>query len=585
MNKILNSMEIPQQWTEGNLKRLYKGKGKKGKCSNERGITLASNMGKLFERMINNRIIPNVNMTDAQAGGIKGRATVDHILILKELVHIAKCDMKKTTLTYLDVTKAYDKAWLNAILYVLHKQGINSRIWKIVKELNSNLKTTIQTKHGPTRQINIKDSIRQGGVLSVTLYALMMDEIAKDLNNTELGIKIPNTDMRIPCLLWMDDVVLADTNVNKSQELLNKTDHTSKKYHIEFGMPKTKYLRTGNSKEAIELKLGDRIIDETDKYTYLGEINNKNMNLKDQIKSIESKVEAAYQTLIAIAEDQNFKNIKMECIWKLVKTCIIPIITYASETWEPNRGEMKKLNQILDKILKRILMTPEATPREALYIETGLLDIETIMDLKRMNMMARLNRNKSDLMAAVLANPECKWMKRTQEIMTKYGIEQEDLTGSKEKAKHEINRSVFLQFWKKMTKDREEKSKLQFFLNGKVEWKPEEPAKYMKKLTRKQASTIFKARTRMLKIKNNYKNGFPDLICRACSVENETQNHVLYECKKLHPDIPMDIINPDEPHLTNEPDKDIFNENTDELVINALKICETLENLTNVSSQ
>ena len=75
------------------------------------------------------------------------------------------------------------------------------------------------------------------------------------------------------------------------------------------------------------------------------------MNLKDQIKNIESKVEAAYQTVIAIAEDQNFKDIKMECIWKLVKTCIVPIITYTCETWEPNKGEMKTLKQILDKIL------------------------------------------------------------------------------------------------------------------------------------------------------------------------------------------------------------------------------------------
>ena len=83
MNKILNTMDIPQQWTEGTLKRLYKGKGQKGKCSNERGITLASNIGKMFERLINNRINSEVNMSDAQAGGIKGRATVDHILILK----------------------------------------------------------------------------------------------------------------------------------------------------------------------------------------------------------------------------------------------------------------------------------------------------------------------------------------------------------------------------------------------------------------------------------------------------------------------------------------------------------------------
>ena len=71
MNKILESMEIPPQWTEGILKRLYKGKGQKGKCSNERGITLASNIGKMFERLINNRINEQINMSDAQAGGIK----------------------------------------------------------------------------------------------------------------------------------------------------------------------------------------------------------------------------------------------------------------------------------------------------------------------------------------------------------------------------------------------------------------------------------------------------------------------------------------------------------------------------------
>ena len=221
-------------------------------------------------------------------------------------------------------------------------------------------------KDGPTRQITITDSIRQGSVLSVTLYALMMDEINKDLtDNTELGIEIPGTDTKIACLLWMDDVVLIETSEENAQKLLDQTDHTSKKYHIEFGMPKTKVQHIGRKKEKIELEIDGKPIDETDKYTYLGEVINKNMNLKDHIKNIGGKVEAAYQTIIAIAEDQNFKNIKMSCIWKLVKTCIIPIITYGSETWEPLKSEMKKLNQTLDKILKRILMTPEATPREA----------------------------------------------------------------------------------------------------------------------------------------------------------------------------------------------------------------------------
>ena len=61
-------------------------------------------------------------------------------------------------------------------MYVLHKEGIKGKIWQIIDILNRDLKTTIQTKYGPTRQIKIKDSIRQGGVLSVIQYATLMDE-------------------------------------------------------------------------------------------------------------------------------------------------------------------------------------------------------------------------------------------------------------------------------------------------------------------------------------------------------------------------------------------------------------------------
>ena len=56
-----------------------------------------------------------VRRHDAQAGGIKGRATVDHILVLKEIIQIAKDNRKNVILTFLDVTKAYDKARLEEL--------------------------------------------------------------------------------------------------------------------------------------------------------------------------------------------------------------------------------------------------------------------------------------------------------------------------------------------------------------------------------------------------------------------------------------------------------------------------------------
>ena len=147
--------------------------------------------------------------------------------------------------------------------------------------------------------------------------------------------------------------------------------------------------------------------------------------------------------------------------------------------------------------------------------------------------MARLNREKSELMNKVLCNPHCKWIKKTKEVMEKYNIEERDLMGTASETKNTIHFVVFLVFMRKMKASQEKRSKLNFFLQGKKEWKPEEPAEYMKKLTRKQVSTIFKARTRMLKVKGNYKNGHRDLTCRACGYELETQGHVLSECAVL----------------------------------------------------
>ena len=59
---------------------------------------------------------------------------------------------------------------------------------------------------------------------------------------------------------------------------------------------------------------------------------NDKTNLKDQIAQLERKIEAAYQTILAIARDRHFRNTQMKTIWKLVTTCLIPIITYGGET-------------------------------------------------------------------------------------------------------------------------------------------------------------------------------------------------------------------------------------------------------------
>jgi hypothetical protein len=62
----------------------------KGKCSNVRGITVSSNFGKIFERIINERAKQVTDVSDAQAGGKEKRSTTDHLLVLKELIREQK---------------------------------------------------------------------------------------------------------------------------------------------------------------------------------------------------------------------------------------------------------------------------------------------------------------------------------------------------------------------------------------------------------------------------------------------------------------------------------------------------------------
>ena len=154
--------------------------------------------------------------------------------------------------------------------------------------------------------------------------------------------------------------------------------------------------------------------------------------------------------------------------------------------------------------------------------------------------------------------------------MTQYNITEQELKGPKRRTKSNIERKVLDEFKKRLINEAQTKSKMNHLLQGKQEWKTGQSTKYMKELTRKQVSNIFKTRTRMIKAKDNYRNGHTDQTCRACKTEAETQDHILQGCKTIHQD-----------ETTKVKHEDIFSESTDTLRETANKIGEILEKLEN----
>ena len=175
-------------------------------------------------------------MTPNQGGGIKGKSTSDHLIRITNFIKSNKAKKQKLILVFLYVTKAYDKAWSKAIMYALDKNGIKGKDWTITKKLNENLTARIQTNHGCTRKVEIKDSIRQGGILSVLQYANLMDEITKEIaKNPNCNINIGN-ETTPGCFLWMDDVLLMHTDPRSPKSCWTPcTYKIAQRYRIKFG--------------------------------------------------------------------------------------------------------------------------------------------------------------------------------------------------------------------------------------------------------------------------------------------------------------------------------------------------------------
>ena len=84
-NIVLNSGYFPNKWTEGVIVPIHK-KGSKNLVDNYRGVTLLSTLGKLFTRLLNNRLSFWADtygiLIEEQYGFRSGRSTVDSIFVL-----------------------------------------------------------------------------------------------------------------------------------------------------------------------------------------------------------------------------------------------------------------------------------------------------------------------------------------------------------------------------------------------------------------------------------------------------------------------------------------------------------------------
>ena len=103
-------------------------KGKLDDVNNFRGITLLSTLGKLFTRVLNNRLTTWAEeyyiYIEAQAGFRANMSTADNVFVLHGIINHMLNSNKKLFCAFVDFTKAFDYVIRDIVWYKLIKLGI-----------------------------------------------------------------------------------------------------------------------------------------------------------------------------------------------------------------------------------------------------------------------------------------------------------------------------------------------------------------------------------------------------------------------------------------------------------------------------
>jgi hypothetical protein len=133
---------------------------------------------------------------------------------------------------FIDLEKAYDKVLRNVMWWALQKHKVSSKYITLIKDMYDNVVTSVRTSDGDTNDFPINIALYQGLALSPYLFALVMDEVIRDIQG---GITW--------CMLFADDVVLMDESRKGIDQKLKLWRRTLEAKGFRLSRSKTEYMK------------------------------------------------------------------------------------------------------------------------------------------------------------------------------------------------------------------------------------------------------------------------------------------------------------------------------------------------------
>ena len=272
-NNILLTEFFPSVWAVGSIVPIFK-KGDNKNPNNYRGITVLSCLGKLFTRLMNNRLSKwaesENRITNSQYGFRKGKSTTDCVFILKGLIDMILSQGNKLYAAFVDYEKAYDYLDRTAVFYKLTKNGVSSKFVNIFKSLYSKIKLNLRG-YKSEEYFTSNCGLLQGESTSPLLFSFFVNDLENSLQQDDIGCSILDTCIKF--LMFADDTVIISKTKDGLQAGLDSLERYCMKWGLRVNANKTKivvFRKGGKLKSSEKWTYCGKFLEIVSSFKYLG---------------------------------------------------------------------------------------------------------------------------------------------------------------------------------------------------------------------------------------------------------------------------------------------------------------------------
>ena len=528
-NLMKNTLSVPHQFFNTLITTIHK-KGSVKVLRNKRGIFLCVVISKIIEKLIKQRIEDHIQRVNIlQAGSRSKRGCPDNLFLLRGVMDHAKYTGKTIYLTSYDFTQCFDSLWLEDCIISLWNLGVSRQLLAMIKKMNESVNIVVNTPHGRTKQRSLSCIVKQGSVLGPTLCSSSTAELADE---SRYGVNTGK--INVPCAIFVDDILNLNTNSTNTIRSHDDTLFFSKKKRLGLSYDKC-LLMVANKKpkEVVPtLEIKKHAMSHVRCIKVLGDMINDRSTNTDLIADRVKRGKGVVVSSFSLCSELSLGCFSLEIQAVLYESVFLQTVIFNSQSWTKlTKTDCKNLQCVQLKYLKRMMQAPNATPNVSLFLELGVLPIVQEIHVRKLVFLHHILNLEDDdpekgMYCEQLELPfEANWGNEVKHLKDMYGITIRD---------EEIEK-LTIDAWRNMVKTKVSDVTFNRLKNlaseghktCQIVYETFGRQKYVNHLLPRDARLIFRLRSRTVSCKDNHKSSYPNLQCRLCRSELETQAHVV----------------------------------------------------------